>query len=94
MLLLTQTLVQDKPPGLVWLVGAFLVSSGYLLLRLRNHLINQDMFFFKVRLSASEDGSEEDDEKEEVKKTSHGLKTKMNNVYMSLTVPFHRDKTI
>ena len=51
------------------------------------------MVYLKVRLAASEDGEEEDDEKEGEHNTRHSLRTKMNNIYLSMTIPLHRDKT-
>ena len=93
MLMVTQTLSEEQPPGIAWVVGCVAVCAGYLLLRLRTYLIKQDMVYLKVRLAASEDGEEDDDEKEGEHKTRHSLRTKMNNIYLSMTIPFHRDKT-
>ena len=66
------------------------VCGCYLLIRPRTYLINQDRLYLKVRLSASEDDCEEKDEGED--KPRHSLRTKMNNIYLSITIPFYRDK--
>jgi hypothetical protein len=91
MMVVTKMLTEEQEqPGLVMVVGCVAVCAGYLLIRLRTYLINEDRLYLKVRLSSSEDDCEEKGEGED--KPRQSLRTKMNNIYLSVTIPFHRDK--
>ena len=94
-LVITQVLTDGQETYLAWVMGSVIVYSGYLLLRLRTYLNTEDKFYFKVRVSSSDDECEEDDQDDLQHnfKSKPNLKSKMNNIYLSMTIPFIRTKS-